>query len=41
MLCVNKFVMEIKEETHLILPSDQTHYPITLPVNSRSNYHTP
>ena len=27
MLCVNKFVMEIKEETHLILPSDQTHYP--------------
>ena len=27
MLCVNKFVMEIKEETHLILPSDQTHNP--------------
>ena len=27
MLCVNKFVMEIKEENHLILPSDQTHYP--------------
>ena len=26
-LCVNKFVMEIKEATHLILPSDQTHYP--------------
>ena len=26
-VCVNNFVMEIKEETHLILPSDQTHYP--------------
>ena len=25
-LCVNKFVMEIKEATHLILPSDETHY---------------